>query len=82
MGTAARHADDAGILGLVADDRDQVLLLEALDIVLHLSLADPQPLGVGSLRQMQQDLPNAVDLVNKPFTRVDLTEKVKRALAA
>ena len=36
----------------------------------------------GSLRQMQQDLPNAVDLVNKPFTRHDLTEKVKRALAA
>jgi PAS domain S-box-containing protein len=36
----------------------------------------------GSLRQMQQDLPNAVDLVNKPFTRNDLTEKVKRALAA
>jgi DNA-binding NtrC family response regulator len=36
----------------------------------------------GSLRQMQQELPNAVDLVNKPFTRNDLTEKVKRALAA
>ncbi len=36
----------------------------------------------GSLRQMQQELPNAVDLVNKPFTRSDLTEKVKRALAA
>jgi PAS domain S-box-containing protein len=36
----------------------------------------------GSLRQMQQDLPNAVDLVNKPFTRNDLTEKVRRALAA
>jgi CheY-like chemotaxis protein len=36
----------------------------------------------GSLRQMQEDLPNAIDLVNKPFTRNDLTEKVKRALAA
>ena len=36
----------------------------------------------GSLRQMQQELPNAIDLVNKPFTRSDLTEKVKRALAA
>ncbi len=36
----------------------------------------------GSLRQMQQELPNAIDLVNKPFTRNDLTEKVKRALAA
>ena len=36
----------------------------------------------GSLRQMQEDLPNAIDFVNKPFTRNDLTEKVKRALAA
>jgi signal transduction histidine kinase len=36
----------------------------------------------GSLRQMQEELPNAVDLVNKPFTRNDLTEKVRRALAA
>jgi signal transduction histidine kinase len=36
----------------------------------------------GSLRQMQQELPNAIDLVNKPFTRNDLTEKVKRALVA
>ena len=36
----------------------------------------------GSLRQMQQELPNAIDLVNKPFTRNDLTEKVRAALAA
>ena len=36
----------------------------------------------GSLRQMQQELPNAIDLVNKPFTRSDLTEKVRAALAA
>jgi CheY-like chemotaxis protein len=35
----------------------------------------------GSVRQMQ-DLPDTIDLVNKPFTRNDLTEKVKRALAA
>jgi PAS domain S-box-containing protein len=35
----------------------------------------------GSVRQMQ-DLPDTIDLVNKPFTRVDLTEKVKKALAA
>jgi FixJ family two-component response regulator len=34
------------------------------------------------LRQMQQELPNAIDLVNKPFTRNDLTEKVRAALAA
>jgi PAS domain S-box-containing protein len=35
----------------------------------------------GSVRQMQ-DLPDSIDLVNKPFTRNDLTEKVKKALAA
>ena len=35
----------------------------------------------GSVRQMQ-DLPDTIDLVNKPFTRNDLTEKVRRVLAA
>ena len=35
----------------------------------------------GSVRQMQ-DLPDSIDFVNKPFTRNDLTEKVRRALAA
>ena len=35
----------------------------------------------GSVRMMQ-DLPDSVELVNKPFTRNDLTEKVRRALAA
>ncbi|MCA0434014.1 MAG: PAS domain-containing protein [Proteobacteria bacterium] len=35
----------------------------------------------GSVRQMQ-DLPDTIDLVNKPFTRSDLTEKVRKALAA
>jgi CheY-like chemotaxis protein len=35
----------------------------------------------GSVRQMQ-NLPDAIDLVNKPFTRTDLTSKVMRALAA
>lgn len=34
----------------------------------------------GSMRQMQ-DLPDEIELVNKPFTRADLTEKVKRTLA-
>jgi signal transduction histidine kinase/CheY-like chemotaxis protein len=34
----------------------------------------------GSVRQMQ-DLPDTIELVNKPFTRNDLTQKVKRALA-
>jgi signal transduction histidine kinase/CheY-like chemotaxis protein len=35
----------------------------------------------GSVRQMQ-DLPETIDFVNKPFTRNDLNEKVRRALAA
>ena len=35
----------------------------------------------GSVRLMQ-DLPDSIELVNKPFTRNDLTEKVKKALAA
>ena len=35
----------------------------------------------GSVRLMQ-DLPDSIELVNKPFTRNDLTEKVKRALVA
>ncbi len=35
----------------------------------------------GSVRLMQ-DLPDSIELVNKPFTRNDLTEKVLRALAA
>ena len=35
----------------------------------------------GSVRQMQ-DLPDTIDLVNKPFTRNDLVAKVTRALAA
>ena len=34
----------------------------------------------GSVRQMQ-DLPDSIELVNKPFTRKDLTDKVQRALA-
>jgi PAS domain S-box-containing protein len=35
----------------------------------------------GSVRLMQ-DLPDTIELVNKPFTRKDLTDKVERALAA
>ncbi|MBL8908518.1 MAG: response regulator [Rhizobiales bacterium] len=35
----------------------------------------------GSVRQIQ-GLPEPVELVNKPFTRSDLTDKVRRALAA
>ena len=35
----------------------------------------------GSVRQMN-DLPQAIELVAKPFTRADLTDKVRRAIAA
>ena len=58
------------------------MALRALSVRPELKVLFMSGYAPGSLRQMQQDLPNAVDLVNKPFTRVDLTEKVKRALAA
>jgi PAS domain S-box-containing protein len=32
--------------------------------------------------KMMQDLPDSIELVNKPFTRNELTEKIRRALAA
>ena len=35
----------------------------------------------GSVRQMN-DLPDSIELVAKPFTRADLTDKVRRAIAA
>jgi CheY-like chemotaxis protein len=35
----------------------------------------------GSVRQMN-DLPDSIELVAKPFTRADLTDKVRRAVAA
>jgi len=47
----------------------------------HLKILFMSGYAPGSVRQMQ-DLPEAIELVNKPFTRSDLTEKVKRALAA
>jgi PAS domain S-box-containing protein len=34
----------------------------------------------GSVRQMQ-DLPDSIEVVNKPFTRRDLSEKIQKALA-
>ena len=55
---------------------------KALEVRPELKVLFMSGYAPGSLRQMQQDLPNAVDLVNKPFTRGDLTEKVKKALAA
>ncbi len=39
-------------------------------------------LCAGSLAADAAGTSNAIDIVNKPFTRNDLTEKVKRALAA
>jgi signal transduction histidine kinase len=58
------------------------MALKALSVRPELKVLFMSGYAPGSLRQMQQDLPNAIDLVNKPFTRNDLTEKVRRALAA
>ena len=58
------------------------MALKALSVRPELKVLFMSGYAPGSLRQMQEELPNAIDLVNKPFTRNDLTEKVKRALAA
>ena len=58
------------------------MALKALSVRPELKVLFMSGYAPGSLRQMQEELPNAVDLVNKPFTRNDLTEKVKAALAA
>ena len=58
------------------------MALKALEVRPELKVLFMSGYAPGSLRQMQEELPNAIDLVNKPFTRNDLTEKVKRALAA
>ncbi|MBL8895540.1 MAG: response regulator, partial [Rhizobiales bacterium] len=47
----------------------------------HLKILFMSGYAPGSVRQIQ-DLPEAVELVNKPFTRSDLTDKVRRVLAA
>ncbi|HEY7747402.1 MAG TPA: ATP-binding protein [Aestuariivirgaceae bacterium] len=57
------------------------LAARALKIRPQLKLLFMSGYAPGSVRQMQE-LPDAIDLVNKPFTRNDLTTKVKRALAA
>jgi CheY-like chemotaxis protein len=57
------------------------LALKALQLRPSLKVLFMSGYAPGSLRQMQE-LPNTIDLVNKPFTRTDLTEKVRRALAA
>jgi PAS domain S-box-containing protein len=57
------------------------LAARALKLRPELKLLFMSGYAPGSVRQMQE-LPDAIDLVNKPFTRNDLTSKVKRALAA
>ncbi|MBI3673073.1 MAG: response regulator, partial [Rhizobiales bacterium] len=58
------------------------MALKALSVRPGLKVLFMTGYAPGSLRQMQAELPNAVDLVNKPFTRTDLAAKVRRALAA
>ena len=57
------------------------LAARALKIRPELRLLFMSGYAPGSVRQMQ-DLPAHIDLVNKPFTRSDLADKVNRALAA
>jgi CheY-like chemotaxis protein len=57
------------------------LATKALKVRPNLKVLFMSGYAPGSVRQMQ-DLPDSIDLVNKPFTRNDLTEKVRRALAA
>ncbi len=57
------------------------LVVKALKLRPDLKVLFMSGYAPGSVRQMQ-DLPDTIDLVNKPFTRNDLTEKVRRALAA
>lgn len=57
------------------------LAAKALKVRPELKILFMSGYAPGSVRQMQ-DLPDTIDLVNKPFTRNDLTEKVRRALAA
>ena len=56
------------------------MALKAMKIRPELKILFMSGYAPGSVRQMQ-DLPDTIDLVNKPFTRSDLTEKVKKALA-
>ena len=55
------------------------LALKAIKVRPDLKILFMSGYAPGSVRQMQ-DLPDSIELVNKPFTRNDLTEKVKRAL--
>jgi nitrogen-specific signal transduction histidine kinase/CheY-like chemotaxis protein len=57
------------------------LALKAMKLRPELKILFMSGYAPGSVRQMQ-DLPDTIELVNKPFTRNDLTEKVRKALAA
>jgi PAS domain S-box-containing protein len=57
------------------------LALKAMKLRPELKILFMSGYAPGSVRQMQ-DLPDTIELVNKPFTRNDLSEKVKKALAA
>jgi PAS domain S-box-containing protein len=57
------------------------LAMKAMKLRPELKILFMSGYAPGSVRQMQ-DLPDTIELVNKPFTRNDLTEKVKKALAA
>ncbi len=57
------------------------LASKALKVRPQLKLLFMSGYAPGSVRQIQE-LPKSFDLVNKPFTRNDLTAKVMRALAA
>ena len=56
------------------------LAVKAIKVRPELKILFMSGYAPGSVRQMQ-DLPETIELVNKPFTRSDLTEKVKRALS-
>jgi PAS domain S-box-containing protein len=57
------------------------LAVKAMKVRPELKILFMSGYAPGSVRQMQ-DLPDTIELVNKPFTRNDLTEKVRKALAA
>ncbi|MFT3671690.1 ATP-binding protein [Aestuariivirga sp.] len=57
------------------------LAVKAMKVRPNLKILFMSGYAPGSVRQMQ-DLPDSIELVNKPFTRNDLTEKVRKALVA
>jgi CheY-like chemotaxis protein len=57
------------------------LAARALELRPEIKLLFMSGYAPGSLRQIR-DLPDTIDLVNKPFTRTDLATKIRRALAA